>query len=77
MSDYDLEVDARGLLCPLPILKSDQAMTTLPMQGKICVLATDPGIERDLPAWCAVNGHILVSMTQQGRHWRAIVEKGS
>lgn len=74
--DCDLEVDARELLCPLPILKSDQAMATLPIRGRLRVLATDPGVELDLPAWCAINGHILISLARQGRLWSAVVEKG-
>lgn len=77
MSEWQLDVDARGLLCPLPILKTDQAMAGLPTGGRARVLATDPGIVHDLPAWCQVNGHAMVSLVNKGRLWTAIVEKGA
>ena len=76
MSDSILEIDARDLLCPMPIFKIDQAMTGVPERARVKLLATDPGIERDLPAWCAINGHVLVHLARKGRLWTAIVEKG-
>ncbi|MBF0144976.1 MAG: sulfurtransferase TusA family protein [Magnetococcales bacterium] len=77
MSDSILEIDARDLLCPMPIFKIDQAIMGVPLQGRVKLVATDPGIERDLPAWCAINGHVLVDLARKGRIWTAIVEKGS
>ncbi|HIJ85030.1 MAG: Rhodanese-like domain protein [Magnetococcales bacterium] len=76
MFEFDLRVDACGLLCPMPILKTDQAMASLSGGGKVQLLATDPGIERDLPAWCEINGHTLIALVKKGRTWTAIVEKG-
>lgn len=77
MYSVDLEIDARNLLCPMPILMTDQAMAQLPICAKVQILATDPGIERDLPAWCTINGHLLLTLSKKGRLWMAVVEKKS
>ena len=52
-------VDARGLLCPLPVIRTQEAIAGLPADAVVCVLATDPGVHADLPAWCRVHGHVL------------------
>ncbi|MBF0110642.1 MAG: sulfurtransferase TusA family protein [Magnetococcales bacterium] len=77
MSEAVVEVDARDLLCPMPILRSDQAMAGLRQGDRMRILATDPGFKNDLPAWCAVNGHSLIQLSRKGRLWTAVVEKGA
>lgn len=69
-------VDARGWLCPLPILKSESAIQEMKSGEILALKATDPGIANDLPAWCAVNGHQLISMEKSGREWLGLVKKG-
>lgn len=58
----DAEVDALGLLCPLPILRTERAVRRLSAGGLVRVLADDPAIVDDLPAWCAGQGHDLVAL---------------
>jgi len=55
MSSYQL--DARHMLCPLPVIKT-QDMTAELQHGDILeVICTDPGALNDIPAWCRINGH--------------------
>lgn len=53
----DLTIDTRGLACPLPILKVRKAMRGVPSGAEVEVLATDPGSEGDLRAFCAATGN--------------------
>jgi tRNA 2-thiouridine synthesizing protein A len=53
-------VDARGLLCPLPVIRTQDAAKRLGQGAVIEILATDPGTLHDLPAWCRVHGHDLI-----------------
>ncbi|MBF0214116.1 MAG: sulfurtransferase TusA family protein [Magnetococcales bacterium] len=72
----DRMVDARRLLCPMPIIKVDTAMRDMSDGQTLEVRATDPGLVRDLPAWCRVNGHGYLGIRQVGRELTAWVVKG-
>lgn len=52
-------LDARGLACPLPVLKARKAMREVAPGGLLRVLATDPGAAADFKAFCDVTGHCL------------------
>ncbi|NWG47362.1 MAG: sulfurtransferase TusA family protein [Alphaproteobacteria bacterium] len=54
------EVDARGLLCPLPVLKTQKALALAPAGSTLRVLATDPMAAIDIPHLCAETGHTLI-----------------
>lgn len=58
MTDHVL--DATGLICPLPVLKAKKAIRDVPVGERLTVLATDPGAEDDMMAFCHVTGHRLV-----------------
>lgn len=58
-------LDARGLLCPLPVIRVQDHMKGLAPGAVLEVLATDPGTLHDIPAWCRVHGHRVVA-TQAG-----------
>ena len=53
-------VDARGLSCPMPIVKAAQAIKAIPSGSLIEVLATDPGSVKDFAAWSRTTGNVLV-----------------
>jgi len=57
----DAVLDARGLACPLPVLKAKKAIRSVPPGGVLTVLATDPGAGPDFRAFCEHTGHLLVS----------------
>lgn len=65
-------VDARGQLCPLPIIELARAAKALG-SGLIEVIADDPAALADVPAWCALRGADLVRTTTQGAESRFLV----
>ena len=59
-------LDARGLLCPLPVIRLQDAVRDLGDGDLLDVVATDPGVAHDIPAWCRLQGHRVVSARQAG-----------
>lgn len=57
-------LDAKGLNCPLPILKAKRTLSGLPAGAALRVLATDPVALRDFPAFCRQTGHELVESAE-------------
>lgn len=57
-------IDARGLLCPMPVIHTQDAIAGLSPGCCVQVLATDPGVHADLPAWCRVHGHTLEAIEE-------------
>ena len=65
MSHYVL--DARYLLCPMPVIRAQNRVAELVPGDTLEVHATDPGALHDIPAWCRINGHeVLASSRQDG-----------
>jgi TusA-related sulfurtransferase len=58
--------DARGLLCPLPVIRLARRFTDLPVGGTIRLLADDPAAEEDVRAWCRGHRQELVSIDRDG-----------
>lgn len=54
-------LDARHLLCPLPVIRVQNAVAKLATGDTLEICATDPGALQDIPAWCRVHGHEVVS----------------
>jgi len=57
--DFNQELDAKGLNCPLPILRTKKALASMPSGEILKVLATDPGSVKDLEAFCKQTGDSL------------------
>lgn len=64
--DANKEVDARGLNCPLPILKAKKALTDMEAGQVLKVVSTDPGSMRDFQSFARQTGHALLEQLQQG-----------
>jgi len=60
------ELDATGLLCPLPVLRANRALRPLPPGSLLVVRATDAAARTDFPAFCRQTGHELVSIAEEG-----------
>lgn len=71
----DVTVDARGLNCPMPIVKTAQAVKTLASGQVIEILATDPGAVKDFAAWSKATGNELVEQTVDGGVYRFVMRK--
>jgi tRNA 2-thiouridine synthesizing protein A len=68
-------VDARGLSCPMPIVKTAQAIKTLESGEFLEVLATDPGSVKDFAAWSRTTGHELVEQSVDGAVYRFVIRR--
>jgi TusA-related sulfurtransferase len=70
-------VDARGLFCPIPIVKLKLALQRLRPGDIVEITADDPAFPDDLVAWCKETGHILIHLDRQGEGeaYMALVEK--
>ena len=55
MSEYTL--DAKRMLCPMPVIRTQDKIKTLSVGDVLEVVCTDPGALNDVPAWCRINGH--------------------
>lgn len=72
-----LIVDARGLLCPLPVLRLRKALEALAPGQQVLLLASDPMAVVDVPHFCGVAGHVMVEARMiEGAH-EFTVERGS
>ena len=67
-------LDARGLLCPLPVIRTQDKIRTLEVGDVLEVVATDPGVLHDIPAWCRVHGHRLLFSEQRADDFRFHIE---
>lgn len=54
-------VDARGLLCPLPVLRLRKRLLAQPAGGRVALIATDRAAAIDVPHFCAESGHLLIA----------------
>lgn len=50
-------MDARGLLCPLPVIRVQDRAKELPANTVLELIASDPGVKEDVPMWCRMHGH--------------------
>jgi tRNA 2-thiouridine synthesizing protein A len=72
---YDVFLDARGLVCPMPLLKARQALMVVGRGATIGVLATDPDSVADFTHFCDATGHRLVSCEQKDDIYLFVLEK--
>ncbi|ORU90611.1 MAG: SirA family protein [Cycloclasticus sp. symbiont of Poecilosclerida sp. M] len=56
-----IELDARRLMCPMPVIRTQDLIKTLASGANVRVTCTDPGVMHDIPAWCRINGHLLLA----------------
>ena len=61
---FDKEVDARNLNCPLPILRCKKALNELSAEQVLKIMATDPGSKKDFDAFCRQTGHSLLEIQE-------------
>jgi tRNA 2-thiouridine synthesizing protein A len=61
----DTILDARRLLCPLPVIRTQDAVQKLEHGQRLRVLCSDPGVIHDIPAWCRVHGHEILNIQEE------------
>lgn len=75
MSTLNQELDARGLNCPLPILRAKKAITTMTRGQTLRIVATDPGSIKDFQAFCKQTGNELVASEHNGGEYAFLIRK--
>lgn len=73
MADHVL--DAKGLNCPLPILRAKKSLAGMAAGQTLEILATDPGSIKDFEAFCRTTGHTLVEQENDGKIFRFVIRK--
>ncbi len=69
-------LDARRLLCPLPVIRTQDKVKTLQTGDELTVYCTDPGVMQDIPAWCRINGHIVKETRNEQGEYIIVIEVG-
>jgi len=72
MADHTL--DAKGLNCPLPILKARKALKEVPAGGTLEILATDPGAVADFQAFCRLTGNEVFEHSEDDSIYRFVIK---
>lgn len=73
--DFDKELDARGLNCPLPILRTKKALVELTTGQVLKIMATDPGSVKDFQAFAKQTGNELLSSAESGGEYVFFMKK--
>lgn len=71
----DVQLDVKGLLCPLPVLKARKALSGLAPGSLLTVVATDPASVIDFPHFCSETGHTLVEQSRAGDVYRFVIRR--
>lgn len=71
----DVEIDALGLLCPLPVLKARKRLKSMGVGEVLCLHADDPAAIVDVPHFCAEAGHELLDSRVEGPACRYFIRK--
>jgi len=73
--NFDKDLDARGLNCPLPILKAKKALTDMTSGQILRIIATDPGSVRDFEAFSKQTGHALLAHSTADKEFTFFMQK--
>ena len=71
------ELDARHLLCPMPVIRAQQQVARLRPGDTLVVRATDPGALHDIPAWCRLRAHEVLATTTESGEVRVTLRVGN
>ncbi|MCK5696579.1 MAG: sulfurtransferase TusA family protein [Gammaproteobacteria bacterium] len=75
MADFDKELDASGLNCPLPILRAKKALAQLDVGQVLHIIATDPGSVKDFEAFANQTGNELMESSENGGKFEFLIKK--
>jgi tRNA 2-thiouridine synthesizing protein A len=72
----DKTLDAKGLECPMPLLKAKKAMETMERGQVLEIQGTDKGSKIDLPGWCERVGHVYLGVKEEADYFKFYIQKG-
>ena len=67
-------LNAKRLLCPLPVIRTQDKVKTMSKGDVLEVVCTDPGVMQDIPAWCRINGHRVLETLSEEMEYTIILE---
>ena len=70
-----VELDARRLLCPMPVIRLQDCVEKQANGTKVRITCTDPGTMIDIPTWCRINGHQVLASEQLEQEFIFLVQK--
>ena len=73
--DFDKDLDARGLNCPLPILRAKKSLTDMQTGQVLKIIATDPGSVKDFEAFARQTGNELMESKEEGGKFQFLIKK--
>ena len=76
MSDFNQELDARGLNCPLPILRAKKTLNGMSAGEVLKIIATDPGSVKDFEAFATQTGNELMESSEDDGEFHFLLKKG-
>jgi tRNA 2-thiouridine synthesizing protein A len=71
-----IEIDARRLFCPLPVIKLQNCINKQPPGTRVRITSTDPGSLNDIPTWCRISGHPVLQIDDLETEFVFLVQKG-
>lgn len=71
----DLLIDAKGQMCPMPVLMLAKAIKTLQSGQILVIAATDAGAKKDIPAWAEKTANLLIGMTEESGVYTFYIKK--
>lgn len=71
------ELDARRILCPMPVIRTQDKVATLKEGDQLVVTCTDPGALNDIPAWSRINGHKVINTSKDDDEVIITIEVGA
>ena len=72
----DFELDAQQLMCPMPVIRTQDRIKELNPGDRLKVICTDPGAKNDIPAWCRINGHRVDEIIERDGSIEIIITVG-
>jgi len=75
MANFDNELDASGLNCPLPILRAKKALNSMASGNILHIIATDPGSVKDFDAFAKQTGNVLLESKEEGGKFHFLIQK--
>ena len=75
MTDFDDELDASGLNCPLPILRAKKSLTAMESGRILHIIATDPGSVKDFESFAKQTGNVLMESNEEGGKFHFLIKK--
>ena len=76
MADFDQELDATGLNCPLPILRAKKSLAGMDVGQILHIIATDPGAKKDFEAFAKQTGNELIETREDAGKFYFLMKKG-